>query len=56
MSGAKFTDELKRDAVAQVEDRGYAAVQVTVWKTGEGIYRTVADLMTELRNPPKESA
>lgn len=23
MSGAKFTDEFKRDAVAQVEDRGY---------------------------------
>lgn len=22
MSGAKFTDEFKRDAVAQVEDRG----------------------------------
>jgi transposase len=23
MSGSKFTDEFKRDAVAQVEDRGY---------------------------------
>ena len=28
MSGAKFTDEFKRDAVAQVEDRGYPAREV----------------------------
>jgi hypothetical protein len=28
MSGAKFTDEYKRDAVAQVEDRGYAVREV----------------------------
>ena len=28
MSGAKFTDEFKRDAVAQVEDRGYPVRKV----------------------------
>ena len=28
MSGAKFTDEFKRDAVAQVEDRGYPVREV----------------------------
>ena len=28
MSGAKFTDEFKRDAVAQVEDRGYRVREV----------------------------
>ena len=28
MSGAKFTGELKRDAVAQVVDRGYPALEV----------------------------
>ena len=28
MSGAKFTDEFKRDAVAQVEDRGYSVREV----------------------------
>jgi hypothetical protein len=28
MSGAKFTDEFKRDAVAQVEDRDYPAREV----------------------------
>ncbi len=28
MSGAKFTEELKRDAVAQVEDRGYPVREV----------------------------
>ena len=28
MSGAKFTDEFKRDAVAQVEDRGYPLREV----------------------------
>ncbi|MGO4910236.1 hypothetical protein ACEN2J_18130 [Pseudorhodobacter sp. W20_MBD10_FR17] len=31
MSGAKFTDEFKRDAVAQVEDRGYPRVRCTTW-------------------------
>lgn len=29
MSGAKFTDEFKRDAVAQVEDRGYPVRTLT---------------------------
>ena len=28
MSGSKFTDEFKRDAVAQVEDRGYPVREV----------------------------
>jgi transposase len=28
MSGAKFTDEFKRDAVAQLEDRGYPVREV----------------------------
>ena len=28
MSGAKFTDEFKRDAVAQVEDRGYPVREI----------------------------
>ena len=28
MSGAKFTDEFKRDAVAQVDDRGYPVREV----------------------------
>jgi len=28
MSGAKFTEEFKRDAVAQVEDRGYPVREV----------------------------
>ncbi|MDB5665621.1 MAG: transposase [Cypionkella sp.] len=28
MSGAKFTDEFKRDAVAQVEDQGYPVREV----------------------------
>ena len=28
MSANKFTDELKRDAVAQVEDRGYPVREV----------------------------
>ena len=28
MSGTKFTDEFKRDAVAQVEDRGYPVREV----------------------------
>ncbi len=28
MSGAKFTEELKRDQVAQVEDRGYPVREV----------------------------
>jgi transposase len=28
MSGAKFTDGFKRDAVAQVEDRGYPVREV----------------------------
>ena len=28
MSGAKFTDEFKRGAVAQVEDRGYPVREV----------------------------
>ena len=28
MSGAKFTDEFKRDAVAQVVDRGYPVREV----------------------------
>jgi transposase len=28
MSGARFTDEFKRDAVAQVEDRGYPVREV----------------------------
>ena len=28
MSGVKFTDEFKRDAVAQVEERGYAVREV----------------------------
>ena len=28
MSGAKFTDEFKRDAVAQVEERGYPVREV----------------------------
>ena len=28
MSGTKFTDEFKRDAVAQVEDRGYPVRKV----------------------------
>ena len=28
ISGAKFTDEVKPDAVAQVEDRGYAVCEV----------------------------
>ena len=30
MSGAKFTDEFKRDAVAQVEDRGYSVRETMV--------------------------
>nr|WP_022704342.1 IS3 family transposase [Pseudorhodobacter ferrugineus] len=39
MSGAKFTDEFKRDAVAQVEDRGYPVRDVAErlgvrWLTG----------------------
>ena len=29
MSGVKFTEEFKRDAVAQVEDRGYPVREVT---------------------------
>ena len=29
MSGSKFIDEFKRDAVAQVEDRGYPVREVT---------------------------
>jgi transposase len=28
MSASKFTDEFKRDAVAQVEDRGYPVCEV----------------------------
>jgi transposase len=28
MSGAKFTDEFKRDAVSQVEERGYPVREV----------------------------
>jgi transposase-like protein len=28
MSGVKFTEEFKRDAVAQVEDRGYPVREV----------------------------
>lgn len=31
MSGSKFTDEFKRDAVAQVEDRGYPVREVAEW-------------------------
>ena len=31
MSGAKFTDEFKRDAVAQVADRGYPVREVAEW-------------------------
>ena len=29
MSGIKFTDEFKRDAVAQVVDRGYSVAEVS---------------------------
>ena len=29
MSGIRFTDEFKRDAVAQVVDRGYSVVEVS---------------------------
>jgi transposase len=35
MSGAKFTDEFKRDAVAQVEDRGYPVREVAERLGGE---------------------
>ena len=31
MSTNKFTDEFKRDAVAQVEDRGYPVREVADW-------------------------
>lgn len=39
MSANKFTDEFKRDAVAQVEDRGYSVREVAErlgvrWLTG----------------------
>ena len=30
MSGIRFTDEFKRDAVAQVVDRGYSVAEVSV--------------------------
>ena len=29
MSGIRFTDEFKRDAVAQVVDRGYSVAEVS---------------------------
>jgi hypothetical protein len=36
MSGAKFTDEFKRDAVAQVEDRGYSVREIAETLNAEG--------------------
>ncbi|MDO8985560.1 hypothetical protein [Cypionkella sp.] len=44
-----FTESLIGPIVAMHETHSYAALQVTFWKPGEGIYRTVADLMAERR-------
>ena len=45
MSGAKFTDEFKRDAVAQVEDRGYPVCEVAE-RLGETSRRQIVAYVT----------
>lgn len=45
-----FTETLIGPIVAMHEEHSYAAVQVTFWKPGEGIYRRVADLVAEGRD------
>ena len=40
MSGIRFTDEFKRDAVAQVVDRGYSVAEVLerLWISTKSLY------------------
>ena len=40
MSGIRFTDEFKRDAVAQVVDRGYSVAKVSerLWISTKSLY------------------
>jgi len=69
--GIRFTDEFKRDAVAQVVDRGYAVIEVAerrgistksayTWKAQfskpAGVRDAELDLASELKRVKKELA
>lgn len=52
MSGSKFTDEFKRDAVAQVEDRGYP-VREGAERLGRGSTKSIYTWQKQFSRPAK---